>query len=84
MKKHFDYLSLFGEDDKTKKETDSEKLARIEKALEDKDKEIAQLKAEKTEMEKTMNSLKLDGLAKKVEPAQDKVEDEEITFDFDI
>ena len=82
MRKLFDYLSLFGED-KAKQETDAEKIARIEKALADKDNEIAQLKADKEGLEKKVNSLKIDGLVKKVEPTT-KVEDEEIQFDFDM
>ena len=81
MRKILDILSLFG--DEPKQETDSEKLARIEKALEDKDKEIAQLKENQAKLEKENKALKLDGLVKKVEPAK-QVEDEEITFDFDI
>lgn len=82
MKKHFDYLSLFGKDD-PKQETDAEKIARIEKALEEKDNEIATLKADKEGLEKKINSLKIDGLVKKVDPTL-KVEDEEIQFDFDM
>lgn len=63
-------------------ETDAEKIARIEKALVDKDSEIANLKAEKETLEKKVNSLKIDGLVKKVEPT--KVEEEDIQFDFDL
>lgn len=82
MRKIINFLTLFGEE---KKETDSEKLARIEKALQDKDNEIAQLKKDKDEMQKTLNSIKLDSLTKKVEPASEEVEkDEEIEFDFDM
>ena len=65
-----------------KEETLEEKLARIEKSLEDKDNEIANLKAEKEGLEKKVNSLKIDGLVKKVEPKV--VEDEPIEFDFDL
>lgn len=82
MRKHFDYLSLFGEEKKPQ-ETDAEKIARIEKALADKDNEIAQLKADKEGLEKKVNSLKIDGLVKKVEPTT-KVEEETIEFDFDM
>ena len=82
MKKYFDYLSLFGEE-KKKEETIEEKLARIEKSLEDKDNEIASLKAEKEGLEKKVNSLKVDGLVRKVEPAKQE-EPEEIEFDFDL
>lgn len=71
------------EEKKQPQETDAEKIARIEKALADKDSEIASLKAEKEGLEKKVNSLKIDGLVKKVEPT--KVEqDEEIEFDFDM
>ena len=71
------------EENKPKEETIEEKLARIEKALADKDNEIEQLKADKEGLEKKVNSLKIDGLVKKVEPT-DKVEDEQIEFDFDM
>lgn len=71
-------------EEKTKpQETDAEKIARIEQALADKDAEITQLKADKEVLEKKINSLKVDGLLKKVEPTV-KVEDEEIQFDFDV
>ena len=63
-------------------ETDAEKIARIEQALADKDAEIEQLKADKGNLEKKINSLKIDGLVKKVEPTIK--EDEEIQFDFDM
>lgn len=69
-------------EDKKTQETDAEKIARIEKALLDKDNEIAGLKAEKEELEKKVNSLRIDGLVKKVEPT--KVEEEPIEFDFDM
>lgn len=71
------------EENKPKEETIEEKLARIEKALADKDNEIEQLKADKEGLEKKVNSLKIDGLVKKVEPTA-KVEDEQIEFDFDM
>ena len=64
-------------------ETDAEKIARIEQALTDKDAEITQLKADKEGLEKKINSLKIDGLVKKVEPTT-KVEEETIEFDFDM
>ena len=64
-------------------ETDAEKIARIEQALADKDAEITQLKADKEGLEKKINSLKIDGLVKKVEPTT-KVEEETIEFDFDM
>ena len=66
-----------------KEETLEEKIARIEKALADKDAEIEQLKGEKEGLEKKVNSLKIDGLVKKVEPTT-KVEEETIEFDFDM
>jgi len=80
MKKHFDFLSLFGNE--PKEETDAEKIARIEKALADKDAEIEKLKASNDELSKKVNSLKIDGLVKKVEPT--KQVEEEIQFDFDM
>ena len=77
--KLFNFLTLFGEPE----ETDSEKLARIEKALADKDAEIAQLKATNEGLEKKINSIKLDALTKQVEPAK-QVEEEKVVFDFDM
>ena len=77
--KLFNFLTLFGEPE----ETDSEKLARIEKALADKDAEIAQLKATNEGLEKKINSIKLDALTKQVEPAKEEVE-EPVSFDFDM
>ena len=77
--KLFNFLTLFGEPE----ETDSEKLARIEKALADKDAEIAQLKATNEGLEKRINSIKLDALTKQVEPAK-QVEEEKVVFDFDM
>ena len=71
------------EDKKQPQETDAEKIERIEKALADKDAEIEQLKASNSELTKKINSLKIDGIVKKVEPT--KVEpQEEIEFDFDM
>ena len=69
--------------DKEKQETLEEKIARIEKALVDKDNEIATLKGEKETLEKKVNSLKIDGLVRKVEPTK-QVEEETIQFDFDM
>ena len=66
-----------------KEETMEEKIARIEKALQDKDNEIATLKQEKAEVEKKFNSFKLDALTKQVEPAKEEVE-EPVSFDFDM
>ena len=83
MRKHFDYLSLFGEEKKPKEETIEEKVARLEQALADKETEIETLKTEKGALEKKVTSLKVDGLLKKVEPTT-KVEEETIEFDFDM
>lgn len=71
------------EENKKPQETDAEKIARIEQALADKDAEITQLKADKEGLEKKINSLKIDGLVKKVEPTKQS-EPEEIVFDFDM
>jgi hypothetical protein len=68
--------------EKQPQETDAEKLARIEQALAEKDNTIAELKAKNEGLEKKINSLKIDGLVKKVEPT--KVEEEPIEFDFDM
>lgn len=70
-------------EEKQPQETDAEKIARIEQALADKDAEITQLKADKEGLEKKINSLKIDGLVKKVEPTQQS-EPEQIEFDFDM
>lgn len=70
-------------DKEKKEETLEEKIARVEKALADKDAEITQLKADKEGLEKKINSLKIDGLVKKVEPTKQS-EPEEIEFDFDM
>lgn len=71
------------ENEEKKVETDAEKIARIEQALQDKDTEIAQLKADKDALEKKVNSLRIDGLVKKVEPKVIE-QPEEIEFDFDL
>ena len=68
---------------KPQEETDAEKIARIEQALADKDNEIASLKAKNEGLEKKINSLKIDGLVKKVEPTKVE-EDEPVEFDFDM
>ena len=70
-------------DKEKNEETLEEKIARVEKALADKDAEITQLKADKEGLEKKINSLKIDGLVKKVEPTKQS-EPEEIEFDFDM
>lgn len=64
-------------------ETDAEKIARIEQALKDKDAQIEQLTNDKTALEKKINSLKIDGLVKQVEPKVIE-KPEEIEFDFDL
>ena len=64
-------------------ETDAEKIARIEKALEEKDATIKKLTEDNAELSKKINSLKIDGLVKKVEPKV-PVEQEDIEFDFDL
>ena len=69
--------------EKTPVETDAEKIARIEQALQDKDTQIEQLTNEKKALEKKINSLKIDGLVKQVEPKVIE-KPEEIEFDFDL
>ena len=64
-------------------ETDAEKLARVEQALTEKDNTIAELTAQNESLQKKINSLKIDGLVKKVEPTKE-VNEEEIEFDFDM
>lgn len=69
--------------EKEKQETLEEKIARVEKALEEKDKQIADLTTKNQEYEKKLNSIKIDGLVKKVETKAVEVE-EPIEFDFDL
>ena len=64
-------------------ETDAEKLARVEQAIAEKDNTIAELTAQNESLQKKINSLKIDGLVKKVEPTQEVIE-EEVQFDFDM
>lgn len=63
--------------------TDAEKIEKIERALNEKDNEIAQLKATNETLQKKINSLKVDGLVRQVEPVSQPVE-EDIQFDFDL
>ena len=65
-------------------ETDAEKIARIERALEEKDATIKKLTEDNELLSKKINSLKIDGLVKQVEPKVLKEEPEEIEFDFDL
>lgn len=69
--------------EKEKQESLEEKIARVEKALEEKDKQIADLTTKNQEYEKKLNSIKIDGLVKKVETKAVEVE-EPIEFDFDL
>ena len=64
-------------------ETLEQKLERIEKALQEKDNTIAELTEKNKGLENKLNSIKLDALTKQVEPAK-QVEDEQVTFDFDM
>ena len=64
-------------------ETDAEKIARIEKALEEKDTTIQQKDIEIADLKKKINSIKIDGLVRKVEPKVVEVQ-EDIEFDFDL
>lgn len=72
------------EDKTLNTETDAEKIARIEKALEEKDATIKKLTEDNEVLNKKINSLKIDGLVKKVEPKVLKEEPEEVEFDFDL
>ena len=65
-------------------ETDAEKIERIEKALEEKDATIKKLTEDNAELSKKINSLKIDGLVKKVEPSAKVEPEEKVEFDFDI
>ena len=63
-------------------ETDADKIARIEKALAEKDETIKQLQDENGKLNKKINSLRIDGLVRQVEPTIK--EKEEVVFDFDL
>ena len=71
------------EEEKKVQETDAEKIARIEKALEEKDATIKKLTDDNAELSKKLNSLRIDGLVRQVEPKVVK-ETEEIEFDFEL
>lgn len=64
-------------------ETDAEKIARIEQALAEKDETIKTLQGENEGLKKKINSLKIDGLVRQVEPKVVK-DEEPIEFDFDL
>ena len=64
-------------------ETDAEKIERIEKALAEKDETIKKLQGENDNLNRKINSLRIDGLVKQVEPKVVK-EEEPIEFDFDL
>ena len=65
-------------------ETDADKIARIEKALEEKDATIKKLTEDNEVLSKKINSLKIDGLVKKVEPKEIKTEPEQVVFEFEL
>ena len=67
----------------TTKETDAEKIERIEKALAEKDETIKQQASEIENLNKKINSIRIDGLVKQVEPKVVK-EQEDVVFDFDL
>ena len=81
MKKQFDFLSMFGEEP-PKQETDAEKIARIEKALEEKDNAIKERDAKISDLEKKVNSMRIDSIVQKVDPKV--VKEEPVEFDFDL
>ena len=64
-------------------ETDAEKIERIEKALIEKDNTINEQQKTIDNLNKKINSLRIDGLVKQVEP---KVVEppEQVEFDFDL
>ena len=71
------------QEEKKPQETLEEKLARVEKSLQDKDNTIAELTAKNEELTKKVTSLKIDGLVRQVEPISQPVP-EEVQFDFDL
>lgn len=64
-------------------ETDAEKIARIEQALAEKDETIKTLQGENEGLKKKINSLKIDGLVRQVDPKVVK-DEEPIVFDFTL
>lgn len=63
-----------------------EKIEKLEKEMKEKDEKIASLEKTNSELTSKIASAKVDGLVRKVEETTETkpVEDEEITFDFDI
>ena len=71
----------------TKEELDKllERVEKLEKGLQEKDEKIKSLEQANTELSTKLATAKVDGLVKKVEEVEEpKVENEEITFDFDM
>ena len=70
-------------EEKEIKETDAEKIERIEKALAEKDNTISEQQKTIDSLNKKINSLRIDGLVKQVDT---KVVEppEDVEFDFDL
>lgn len=85
MKKLFDYLSTFGDEPKTMTlEEMTAKVNELEQQHNALKEENTQLKKTNEELQTKVNSLKITGLVKKVDPSVEIKEPEEVEFDFDI
>lgn len=62
----------------------AEKIGELEQALISKDTEIANLKVERDGLQTQVNTLKITGLTRQVEPISQPQVQEEVQFDFDL
>ena len=85
MRKQFDYLSCFGEEQKplTPEEV-SKKLEEFEQKFTALQEENKTLKKTNEDLQSKVNSLKITGLTKQVEPSAKVEEPEEVQLDFDF
>lgn len=83
--KLFDYLSCFGDEPKTlTPEEMGKKLEEFEQKFNALQEENKSLKKTNEDLQSKVNSLKITGLTKQVEPSVKVEEPEEVQFDFDI
>ena len=83
--KLFDYLSCFGDEPKTlTPEEIGKKLEEFEQKFTALQEENKTLKKTNEDLQSKVNSLKITGLTKQVEPSVKVEEPEEIKFDFDF
>lgn len=85
MEEQFDYLSCFGDDPKQlTPEEIGKKLEEFEQKFNALQEENKSLKKTNEDLQSKVNSLKITGLTKQVEPSVKVEEPEEIKFDFDF